>query len=164
MRKISLILLIIYAIFIPKTKNTPQVLVSSNYVDSRPEKLTKFFEVYNPDLVGNVSDFIRVADRFNLDWRLLPAISGSESTFGKHTPSCANYNIFGWTSTSSPCGFWRFESYSDAINLVGEKIATKNAYSSFQRTGELKELAFTYNPGGTEAWIEKVEFFMNKLE
>ena len=166
MKRFVLLTLILYAIFNPKTIQAPvapQVLADTVAVDLRAEKLTKFLKERNSPLVGNVRDFIRTADDFDLDWRLLPAISAVESGMGQHTPSCARYNPFGWTSTTSPCGYWRFDSFDEAIRFVGGKIATKTAYSKFQRTGRVEELALAYNPGGWEEWTAKVNYFMELL-
>lgn len=142
--------------------DSPEVMAIEVKVDSRVEKLQNFFEKYGSPLAKNSKTFIEVADKYNLDWSLLPAIAGAESTFGKYVPSCADYNPFGWTSTTSPCGFWRFGNYDEAIRYVGEKITTKNAYSEFRNTREVKDLSIPYN-GGNKEWVKNVEIFMEEL-
>ena len=167
---ISLVVLTIYAYsgtsetIEIKAKDTPKSVDTQVKVDPRKEKLYNFFAHYNA-LVGiNIDEFIETADRYNLDYRLLPAIAGSESTFGRYTPSCADFNPFGWTSTTSPCHFWRFKSFSEAIGFVGEKISTNPSYSKYQKTGRIEDLAISYNPGGTEEWTKKVTGFMREIE
>jgi hypothetical protein len=167
MKRFVLLALILYAIFNPKTIFAPSTSIAMAkevVADPRIEKLDGFLRNYNSPLAGHADNFIRTADTYHLDWRLLPAIAGAESTFARFTPSCAGNNPFGWTSTSSPCGFWRFESLDDAIKFVGEKIGTKTSYAEFQRSGKIEELAFTYNPSGQEVWVNKVNYFMEELK
>lgn len=166
MRRFVLLTLIVYAIFNPETihaPSSPNVMAKEVVSDPRIEKLERFLRKYNSPLAGHANNFIRTADTYHLDWRLLPAISGAESTFARHTPYCASYNPFGWTSTTSPCGYWRFDSFDDAIRFVGQKIATHSPYSNFQRSGSIKELAIPYN-GGNPDWIKNVNSFMIELQ
>ena len=167
MKKFILLALIIYAIFNPETIQAPTtstVMAQEVVADPRIEKLEQFLRKYNSPLANSVDSFISVADSYNIDWRILPAISGAESTFARHTPSCAGFNPFGWSSSTSPCGFWRFESYDEAIRTVGTKISTGSAYSKYQRSGKIEDLALSYNPSGQEAWIDKVSYFMEELK
>lgn len=165
MRKFRFILylaLFIYATCPIKTKNTQADLVSSTTIDTRVKRLEAFFQRYESDLEHNASAFIEVADRYGLDYRLMPAIAGAESTFGKFTPSCAGYNPFGYTSTTSPCGYYRFENYDQAIRFVAEKIGSHPYYHDFRDTGQIKDLSGAYN-NGNEAWIQAVNYFMEEL-
>ena len=130
--------------------------------DERIKKVQVFLEKYNSPMAGSAHTFIEVADKYKMDYRLLPSIAGTESTFGKKTPSCAKFNAFGWTSTTSPCGFYRFTSFDDAIRLVGEKIATKNYYAKFRVSGKVEDLSIPYN-NGSKDWVFSVKFFMNKI-
>lgn len=147
-----------------KAEDTQKTVDIPAKVDPRKAKLYNFFAHYNAPVGLNIDDFLETADKYNLDYRLLPAIAGSESTFGRHTPSCADFNPFGWTSTTSPCGFWRFATFGEAIRFVGEKIATGTYYTTYQRTGKISDLAISYNPGGTEEWTYKVTRFMEEID
>lgn len=167
MKKYIIIILAAYAIFNPKivmAPIAPEVMAAPIKVDNRITILKNFLEKYNSNLSSNTETFIKVADDNNLDYRLLPSIAGAESTFGKFTPSCASYNPFGWTSTTSPCSFWRFSSFDEAITTVGKKIGTSKTYSLYQRTGKITDLANTYNPGGADEWIKKINYFMEEIK
>lgn len=131
--------------------------------DDRIEKLSKFFRSYNSELAGESATFIEVSDEYSIDWRILPSIAMVESSGGKHTPSCAEFNSFGWSSRTSPCGFYRFTSYKESIEHVAEKIGTGRTYIAFQTTGEVSDLAKKYNPGEAIDWTKKVKFFIKKL-
>ena len=131
--------------------------------DDRIEKLSKFFRSYNSELAGESATFVKVSDEYSIDWRTLPSIAMVESTGGKNTPSCARFNPFGWSSRTSPCGFYRFQSYRESIEHVAQKIGTGKTYSAFQSTGEISELAKKYNPGEADDWTWKVNYFIKKI-
>lgn len=137
---------------------------SQNQDGDKTLLVQNFFKKYNSPLYNEAHTFIKVARDNNLDYRLLPAMSMVESTGAKYTPSCASYNPFGWSSSTSPCGFWRFESYGEAIAHVGQKIGRGSTYSRFQTDGSVTTLAGIYNPGGKEKWDHDVRFFMEKLD
>lgn len=165
MKKYIIILTIAYVLFNPQViqaPSTPQVMAAEVKTDYRIETLKNFLEKYHSNMASSAEVFIKEADKNNLDWRLLPAIAGAESTFGKFTPPCASYNPFGWTSTTSPCGYWRFENFDDAIRHVAQKISTNATYNNFRNTRQIKDLSIPYN-GGNENWIKTVNFFMNEL-
>jgi hypothetical protein len=132
--------------------------------DKRIEILENYFVDYESPLVESAETFIEVADQYSMDWTLLPAIASQESGFGKHTPSCAPYNPFGWTSTTSPCGFWRFESFDDAVRHTAERISNLPCYAEFRATGNIRKLAEKYNSSQPDEWIAKVGYFQASIK
>src|SRR5215204_5196260 len=54
--------------------------------DTRAEVLSKFLEARNSPLAPYAKSFVEEADRNNLDWKLVAAISGNESQFGELIP------------------------------------------------------------------------------
>lgn len=127
--------------------------------------LQKFFKFYNSSLQDYAEVFIDASENYNLDWRLLPSLAGVESTFAKFTPSCAPFNPFGWTSSTSPCGFWRFESFPEAVEVVARELGEGRTYFEFQKEKTIEKLASIYNPlDNTKRWIEGVYFFYYKLD
>jgi len=160
--KILIYLVLLYGIF-----KQPIYLSSAQYeneIDPRVEKLEAFFAAYNSPLRGHAVAFVETADRNDLDWRLLPAIAGVESTFGKNVPNYAPFNPFGWRCNHiQPC--WRFTGYDEAVRTVGEKIANLPAYKNWQRNkGNIRLLAIIYNGGDQKKWQRGVEYFMEKLK
>jgi hypothetical protein len=139
------------------------VYAQTEQIDSRIETLESFLEKYNSPMASEAESFIKASDDNGLDWRLLPAIAGVESTFGKFTPSCAEYNSFGWTSTTSPCGFYRFESYREAIYLVAQKIGNGSQYAKYRSSRTIRDLSSTYN-NSEQKWVHDIGFFMSKLD
>src|SRR4051812_33310029 len=63
--------------------------------DPRFEKLKAFFRKANCPAQYYASVFLDAADRYDLDWRLLPSLSFIESTGGK---LAKKNNFFGWNS------------------------------------------------------------------
>ena len=123
------------------------------------QELNKFFTRYNSPLAGSSADFIDAAQVYGLDWRLLPAIAGVESTF-ETAGNVHDYNPFGYMCSGSPC---IFQSYQQGIWTVAQTIGTKGYYSSFRQSGSIFALAKVYNQVYPEKWTQNVEFFMNKL-
>lgn len=130
--------------------------------DAKTIELARFLEKYNSPLAGSALDFIEASKKYGLDYKLLVAISGVESTFGNHTPSCARFNVFGYRSSSSPCGWYRFTSYREAIYKVAETISRGNAYARYQRSGQTIDLAFVYTALPAD-WVSKVNYFIEKI-
>lgn len=150
---------------LPKTQ-----IVEAKALDYREIKreqeiksVREFLQNYNSPLADSAQDFVDASYIYGLDYRLLPAIAGTESTFGQHTPSCAFYNPFGWSSSTSPCGFYRFSDYHQAIWTVAQTLGTGNTYKDFQETGDVGILARNYNNGETH-WIYSVNYFMGLIK
>lgn len=78
-------------------------------------------------MAGQGAAFVASGGRWQLDPRLLVAIAGAESAFGKIT--CAPYNAWGW---GCPNGPYTFNSWADGIDTVAEGLRTN--YLSEGRT------------------------------
>jgi hypothetical protein len=125
-----------------------------NISDNRVKVLKAFLESYNSPLSIYSKNFIDSADKYDLDWRLVPAISGVESTFGKHIPA-NSYNAYGWAS-----GNYIFKSWEESIDIVSQSL--RKDYLNRGATS-ITKIARWYCPPST-SWSWKVQYFMNKLE
>ena len=94
------------------TIEAPQV--ETKTLDPRAEILQAYLAKYNSPLQYHAQDFIEAADTYDLDWKLVPAISGVESTFGKAIPG--GYNAWGWGVYGDQA--LGFESWRDGIFTV----------------------------------------------
>ncbi len=126
-----------------------QVPPPQRRADARFEKLRAFFTQSNCPAKAYSADFIAAAERYDLDWRLLPSISYVESTGGK---SARNNNLFGWDS-----GRAAFSSASAGIHEVGRRLSRSRLY----RFKTLDQLLATYNPDGDYA--RKVKSVMRSI-
>jgi hypothetical protein len=109
-----------------------------------------FLKQYGAPLADNAEDFVRAADMYGIDYRLLPAISMIESTGGKHL--FRQYNPFGW-------GSWGYPSFTAAIYDVSRGMS--NYYASGLR--EPEKIAYRYNPATPQSWGRKARAFMNQM-
>lgn len=111
-------------------------------IDSRAALIDAYFKKKNMPLEGYGAKMVEVADQYNLDYRLLPALAVREQSGGLRLPrSCPNktvsYNVFGWAS-----GKTCFTSYNQAIETVGMKLGTLSYYKG----KPIIKLLQTYNP------------------
>lgn len=139
---------------IPVAESSAQLVANTGQVeDYRVEVLRKYFGSYNSPLTDYAGDFVKLADKYNLDWRLVPAITGVESTFGKRIP-VNSYNAYGWTN-----GAYHFSSWEESIEVVSkalrEKYYDRGAINIYQ-------IARRYAPPSS-TWAGKVKSIMKKI-
>jgi hypothetical protein len=110
-------------------------------VEKRAEEIDAFLSKYNSPLKGYGKKFVQEADKNNIDWRLLVAISGRESTFGIH--SCINHveNSFGYGSCSI-----HFKSIDDAIESISASLGGNDKSTEYYYKGKNTiQILRTYN-------------------
>lgn len=122
--------------------------------DKRAAKLKRFLESVNSPLTNYAADFVETADKYELDWKLLPAITGVESTFGQLIPS-GSYNAYGWNN-----GNYFFSSWPESIEVVS-KALKENYLDQGARTVE--QIAPIYAPP-SRTWTGRVRDYMAKIE
>lgn len=130
----------------PQANHTPP---PEHRKDPRFEAVRKFFERGDCPAQDYTEAFIEAADRYELDWRLLPSLSYVESTGGKQAH---NNNMFGWDS-----GRAQFASPTEGIHQVGYRLAHSNLY----RDKDLDGVLATYNPSAEYA--KKVKSVMRRI-
>jgi hypothetical protein len=128
--------------------------VADSGFDYRAENLRNFLEKYNSPLAAYADDFVTYADMNGLDYRLVPAISGVESTFGKFIPN-NSFNAYGWAN-----GEYTFMSWEDSIAHVSETL--KSAYID-KGAPTIAKIAKRYAPPST-TWGNGVKFFVGKID
>lgn len=121
--------------------------------DLRAQKLEAFFEKYKSPLADEAYTFVAEADKNKLDYRLLPAIAGVESTFAKKYV-VGTYNAWGWGG-----GYIPFRNWGHAIASISTQL-TQRPY----RGVEPDLLAPIYCPPSSGSWAWKVKYFMNQIE
>lgn len=121
--------------------------------DMRAKALEKVFEKYHSPLVPFAGSYIEIADKYGIDWRLLPAIAGLESSFG-NAQLKGSFNSYGWGG-----GRIYFASVEDGIDTVLGGL--KNRYMSRGAT-TVETIAPIYSESPT--WAPRVRRFMNEIE
>ncbi len=136
-------------------KNQAYLAYEITYIKlDREASLRKFFAKYKSPLVDHVDTFIKVADYYGIDYRLMPAISCMEST-------CARFyirdthNPFGWGG-----GYIKFKTFDEAIEGVAKGL-DKIYLSRGLDTPE--KIAPVYTPPNHKNWLKGVRFFMDQI-
>ena len=139
----------------------PVTKVEISVEDIRKEKaeaIDSFFKSRSMPLHGTGMTFVLVAEKYGLDWRLLPAIGIRESSGGK---AACSYNAFGWGS----CKLHNFHSYEEAIEAVGKNLGGANKNTSRYYAGKsTMEKLYHYNGSVEPAYPGEVVAIMNMIE
>ncbi|MGA3292060.1 MAG: hypothetical protein ABSC49_02880 [Candidatus Microgenomates bacterium] len=143
-----------YAESISEQSATIKTDTQNSSYDYRVENLREFLEKYNSPLAPYAEDFVAYADANGLDYRLVPAISGVESTFGKNIPF-NSYNAYGWVN-----GNYDFRSWQDSIATVSSTLK----YSYIDKGAvSIPQIAKRYAPPSS-TWGSKVKYFVSKID
>ncbi len=118
--------------------------------DSRLSKLRAFLNVHRSPLERFAPQFLAAADRYKLDWRLLPSLAMIESGGGR---VYRHNNIFGWRS-----GRAAFRSVDQAIDYVASRFGESPIYRGRDTAGILRK----YNPARS-AYVRKVLAIMDSI-
>lgn len=133
---------------------TIQVESVSGSYDYRVENLRNFLLKYDSPLADYASDFVSYADKNGLDYRLVPSISGVESTFGKQIPD-KSFNAYGWAG-----GNYNFASWQDSIGIVSTTLRKEYIEKG---AVTITQIARRYAPPST-TWGGNVKFFEGKID
>jgi len=115
--------------------------------DYRFDRLKAFFKKAACPAENYAQAFLDAADRYNLDWRLLPSLSFIESTGGK---AARKNNLFGW-------GVAEFASPVIGIREVAYRLANSTLY----KDKDLDEVLSTYNTSAD--YPERVKSVMRQI-
>lgn len=136
----------------PEAKKIAEV--ETKQLDPRAKILANYFKKYNSPLENQAQDFIDAADRFGMDWKLVPAISGVESTFGKNS---YGYNAWGWGIYGN--NRLGFSSWKDGINTVSEGLR-----KNYLDKGLTNPYSMNRIYAASPTWGSRVTYFMNDME
>ena len=151
MVKILTYILIVIALFFA---NAGDSYAKDTQFDYRVGKLEAYLESQKSPLADYAEEFIEYADTYDLDWRLVPAITGVESSFGKRIPA-NSYNAYGWAN-----GEYRFSSWEDSIEHVSMTLKTKYIDKG---APSINKIGKRYAPPSS-TWAGKVKYFMGKID
>lgn len=126
--------------------------------DPRVRLLEAYLTSHSSPLIDSAGHFVAEADRLKLDWKLVAAISGVESTFGKHIPT-GSFNAWGWAVFTGQSWGASFSSWNDGITQVSEGLK----YNYIDRGAEtVEQIGRIY--AASPAWPWKVRFFLSEIE
>jgi hypothetical protein len=119
--------------------------------DRRIERLRLFFDAYACPAPRHIAEYLRAADVYGLDYRILPAVSVRESTCGQYQRHLNNR--WGWDNGDSGFG-----SIPYGIEYVARQLAQAPQYKG----KTLDQILWTYNP--RDAYPGEVKRLMAKIE
>lgn len=128
-------------------------------IDERVTRLQAFLASYNSPLTEDAKTFVSEADKNNLDWKLVAAIAGVESTFGKEIPS-GSFNAWGWGIPTGAQDGIHFKDWSDGIAAVSEGLRTRYFVNGAKT---IYDIGWIYAANGN-SWSSHVAYFLDKLE
>lgn len=141
-------------------ENSMQVSDNIDFIDGRAIIIKNFFNNYNSPLASLSDLFVTVADKYKLDYRLLPSITMQESNGGKRIIA-DSYNPFGYGIYGTQVK--KFTSWEEAIDRVG-----KGLREDYLNKGLItpEQIMPKYTPpslasGGS--WAKGVSEFMEEL-
>lgn len=137
-----------------------EIVEDINYIDGRAKIIENFFKDYKAPLSIYSSSFIQVADKYKLDWRLLPSIAMQESNGGKRVIN-NSYNPFGYGIYGKLVV--RFTSWEEAIERVGKALREDYLNKGLKTPYQImaKYTPPSLEKGGT--WAKGVSSFMEEL-
>jgi len=135
--------------------NVPVVVAVEK--DTRAARIDAYFARFNLPLTGYGAQFVAVADKYDLDWRLLPAIGMRETTGGKF--ACYN-NPFGWGSCKI-----KFTSFANAIDHVGMHLGGEHSNTDqYYKNRTSEEKLHYYNGTVITTYVREVVKIMDRIE
>ncbi len=160
MRRLFPIILLLFVVLAkePEAGSAARLTFGQILHDERIDTLRAYLSMHNSPLAGEAPHFISEADRLGLDWKLVAAIAGTESTFGKHVPS-GSYNAWGWGVPTGAQSGIAFGSWKQGITTVSEGLK----YRYIDRGAvTVEHIGRIY--AASPRWAGNVRFFLNKIE
>lgn len=132
--------------------------VSIENKDGRIINLDDFFKSYASPLEGHAEIIVSEADKYKIDYRLLPAIAMQESTLCKkiikNSYNCWGFGIYTGKIT-------KFDSYDEAIAVITKTMAQKYVQQGYV---DIQDIVHKYAPSDTGRWEFVVSLIMDKLK
>lgn len=126
--------------------------------DARPEIVRRFLTKYKSPLESYAKLLVETADKYNLDFRLLPAIAMQESNLCQKIPE-NSYNCWGFGIYGDK--ILRFSSYEEGIERVAESLAKNYAHRGLL---EPEDIMKKYTPQSQGSWAYAVYHFMEQMK
>jgi hypothetical protein len=140
---------------LPRASGTLKMNVTSE--DMRITLVRDFFKKHKSALTPYADDVIAAADKYEIDYRLIPAIAMQESNLCKKiikdSFNCWGFGIYGKKIT-------RFDNYQQAINTVTKTLAIQYKSKGLETP---EQIMTKYTPGSNGGWAKNVSHFMDQL-
>lgn len=126
-------------------------------IDTRAARIEAYFGTWDLPLAKHSAFLVEMADKYNLDWRLLPAIGMRETTGGKF--ACYN-NPFGWGSCKI-----KFDTFEEAIETLARNLGGQNPRTEmYYKDKSTEEKLHFYNGTVIKTYVREVTKIMDRIE
>lgn len=145
----------------PAKATQVEAVIEAKTMDRRAKILQAYLAKHNAPLQYHAQDFVEAADQYNLDWKFVAAVSGVESTFGKHVPGgtdpeFSSFNGWGWGVYGTQS--LGFDSWRDGIFTV-----SKGLRENYFDKGLTEPYAINKKYAASPHWGKNVTFFLNDI-
>ena len=163
---VSMIAIAVLGIYVPRVRADASSISdpSANrnqlvsVTDERPEILKAYLTAKGSPMADDADFFVSEADRLNLDWKLVVAIAGVESTFGQQIPK-GSFNAWGWGVFTGASDGVHFQNWQDGITEVSQGLRYRYMDKGAKTVDEIGDI-YAASP----AWSFKVKWFVNDIE
>ena len=121
--------------------------------DDRAKILAKFLKKQGSPMAKDAPELVRIADKYNFDWKLLPAIAALESQYGKMVPA-GSFNPYGWNNGSA-----YFKNWVSASEIVAEGIRIRYAPK-----GAVTPWRIGPSYAESPTWAARVDSYMSLID
>ena len=151
-----------YTIYISKPLVLNQSKFEITMADARAQRINNIFRDYKCPLEGLGDVFVREADKNNIPWYMVAAISFQESSCGKNTPYVdgePTYNAWGYAVYGD--NVHGFDNWVNGIEVMSRYLS-KRFYS--QGITKSSDIMATYTPPSMGSWYKGVDYFSNLIQ
>lgn len=114
-------------------------------------QIRDFLTRHKSPMAGHAEEIVLAGNRYGIDPRMIVAIAGVESQYGRR---CRGFNAWGWNG-----GRQTWSSWSESIDEYSERMG-----SNYPNWRNVRRVAPRYNPNTPEAWGRKVAFLMVAIQ
>lgn len=129
--------------------------------EERAAKIDAYYAKYDMPLEGYGMKMVLEAEKHDIDWRMIPAISIRESTGGKFACKNATFSAFGFGSCKI-----NFKSYDQAIEILAKNLGGNNPNTASFYDGKTnRQILQAYNPPSViPKYADEVMAIMDKID
>ena len=139
-------------------KNAEEVSISiQDLRQEKADKIDAYYGRHNLPLTGYGMKMVLAAEKYGVDWNLIPAIGMRETTGGKF--ACYN-NPFGWGSCKI-----KYNSFDESIEALAKNLGGANPKTSYYYAGKTTaEKLYYYNGTVVASYPREVMKIMTKID
>lgn len=139
-----------------QTNHQQGQVLALKITDLRPFLVSNFLK--NTPLAPHSELLVEAADKYNLDWRLIPAIAMKE-TGGGTTAKANSYNAWGFGN-----GRAGFNSWEEAINIVAKTLKEKYIDRGLVTPEQIMAVYAPPQLSTGGRWAKDINYFFSRLE